>query len=356
MALAGKQIGELPPSLLLIYAQLLEQASEPLPAVEDTAFLRREIEGKPYWFRRVQIGSTRMEISLGRETEKLVAEIEKAKSHMKKAGPEIKSRENLAGMLIAGGSNSVDPLSGRVLTLLEGAGVFAAGGVLVGSHAFNVYGNMLGYKFPLETARTADIDLSISIGVTKETTDLRTVIMESGLDFFEVPALDRNAASTSYKIRGKELKVDLLTPLSGPETSKPVYIPALKTYATPLRFLDYLIKDPVKAVVVVGRGVLVNVPQPARYAVHKLALSQKRPSSMEVKSIKDLNQAACLLEILATNRPADLHPALIDIREGRSRKFEKQLLAGFRQACNKGLLSDDVINYFNRTWEDVSQL
>lgn len=354
MTLARNQIEELPPSLLLIYAQLLEQASGPLPAVEDTAYLRREIEGKPYWFRRVQIGSTRMEISLGRETAQLVAEIEKAKSHMKKAGAEIKSREHLVSMLIAGGSSSVDPLSSRVLTLLEGAGVFAAGGVLVGSHAFNVYGNMLGYKFPLETARTADIDLSISIGVTKEITDLRTVIMESGLDFFEVPALDRNAASTSYKIRGKELKVDLLTPLNGPQTSKPVYIPALKTYATPLRHLDYLIRDPVKAVVVAGRGILVNVPQPARYAMHKFALSQRRASSMQVKSLKDLNQAACILEILSLNRPADLHAALADVRKGRSRKFEKQMLDGFEQTRNKGLLSDDVINYFNRTWEEVA--
>ncbi|MFT4585481.1 MAG: hypothetical protein ACI915_005116 [Gammaproteobacteria bacterium] len=130
---------------------------------------------------------------------------------------------------------------------------------------------MLGYKFPIETSTTADIDLSLSIGVTKETTDLKTAIMESGLGFLEIPALDRKSPSTSYKVRDSEIKVELLTPLiSGPDTSKPVYMPSLKSYAFPLRFLNYLIKDSINAVVVYGRGVSVKIPQPARYAVHKL--------------------------------------------------------------------------------------
>ena len=350
MPLARKQVKELPPSLLLIYAQLLEQASNPLPVVRDIIFLRREIAGKPYWFRRVQLGSTRMELSLGRETHALITAIEQAKLRMKEAEQEIKGREYLVSMLSAGGVNSIDPLSGRVLTLLEGAGVFVAGGVLTGSHAFNVYGNMLGYKFALETARTADIDLSISIGISRETSDLKTAIMDSGLGFFEVPALDKKSASTSYKIRGKELIVDLLTPLIGADTSKPVYLPGLKTYASPMRFLDYLIKDPVKAIVVAGSGILVNVPQPARYAIHKLVLSQRRPVSMQVKSIKDLNQAACLLEILLLDRPADLRPALIDVHQSKSQKFEKLMLAGFEQVCKRNLLPAEVINHFNDNW------
>jgi hypothetical protein len=351
MALIKEQIKELPPSLLLIYAQLLEQVNAPLPAVKDNQFLRREISGKSYWFRRVQFGKTRMELSLGKETEELRTQIEQEKSRIKDAIEEAKSREHLVSMLIAGGAGNIDPLSGRVLALLEGAGVFVAGGVLVGSRAFNVYGNMLGYKFPLEAAQTADIDLSISVGVTKETTDLRTAIMESGMGFFEIPALERKSPSTSYKIRNTELKVELLTPLIGADSSKPIYMQALKSYASPLRFLDYLIKEPVQAVVVAGDGIFVNVPQPTRYAIHKLMLSNRRPVSMQVKAIKDLNQAACLLETLAQDRPVELCPALKDVRQGRSRKFEEQMLQGFKQICRRGLLSDEAIDHFNETWE-----
>lgn len=348
MAVINK-IKELSPSLFLLYAQLLEQINSPTPTTKDVSFKRNEVDGKFYWVRRVKIGRTSMELSLGRETDELLAVIEQEKKLTEEAERESKSREDLIAMLVAGGANTIDPLSGRVLTLLEGSGVFAAGGVLVGSHAFGAYGNMFGYKFPFETSKTADIDLSISIGVTKETTDLKTAILESGLGFLEIPALDRKAPSTSYKIRDSEVKVDLLTPLiNGPDTAKPLYIKSLKSYASPLRFLDYLIKDPISAIVVSGKGIFVNVPQPARYAVHKLVLSVRRSSSNQVKAIKDLNQAVCLLEILSLDRPTELYPALVDVCKGKSRKFESQMLKGFQIACNKKLISKDVINYFEK--------
>jgi len=352
---AREQIRELPPSIHLLYAQLLEQAGNPLPATNDTIFLPRVIDGKTYWIQRVQVGSTRMELSLGRETDKLLEAIEKTKLKRKAAEEEAESRENLVKMLISGNANSIDPLSGRILSLMEGAGIFAAGGILVGSHAFNVYGNMFGYKLPLETARTADIDLSISIGVSKEVTDLKTAVLESDLGFFEVPALDRKSPSTSYKIRGKEIQVDILTPLRGPQTSKPVYMNALKSYASPVRSLDYLLKDPVKAVAVTGRGVLVNVPQPSRFAIHKLVLSQRRKVSEQLKSIKDLNQASFLLEILLQDRPMDLYPALIDVKQSKSRKYEKQMLQGLEQISNRELLPDKTINIFNIKWGEISK-
>jgi len=350
------RIKALSPSLFLLYAQLLEQINSPTPAIDDVSFKRNEVAGKFYWIRRVKIGSTIMELSLGRETDELLAVIEQEKKLMEEVKGESKTREDLVSMLIAGGANTIDPLSGRVLALLESAGVFAAGGVLVGSHAFSVYGNMLGYKFPFETSKTADIDLSLSIGVTKETTNLKTAIMESGLGFLEIPALDRKGPSTSYVIRDSEVKVDLLTPLiNGPDTSKPVYVQSLKSYAFPLRFLDYLIKDPIDAVVVSKRGILVNIPQPARFAVHKLVLSNRRPARMQLKANKDLDQAVCLLEVLSLDRPTDLYPALIDVCEGRSRKFERQMLDGFEKACKKGLLSKDAVAHFKENWEKAQK-
>lgn len=355
--LLKKKIKELSPSLLLLYAQLLELISSPSPVVDDVSFKRKDIGGKYYWYRRVKIGSTVMETSLGRETDDLLVAIDKEKKLMEEAEREIKTREKLVSMLVAGGANTVDPLSGRVLTLLEGAGVFAAGGVLVGSHAFNIYGNMLGYRFPIESSQTADIDLSISIGVTTHTTDLKTAIMESGIGFLEIPALDRKAPSTSYKVRDSEIKVDLLTPLvGGPDTSKPVYMGSLKTYASPLRFLDYLIKNPISGIIVSGRGILVNVPQPARYAVHKLVLSNRRPVNFQVKAIKDLNQASCILETLSIDRPDELYPALIDVKQGRSRKFESQMLSGFENAYKKKMLSKEAISYFEDNWQKVKNI
>ena len=44
--------------------------------------------------------------------------------------------------------------------------------------------------------------------------------------------------------------------------------------------------------------VLVNVPHPTRYALHKLIVAGERPASRIAKSNKDVQQAAALLAVL----------------------------------------------------------
>ncbi|PZR80349.1 MAG: hypothetical protein DI537_39665, partial [Stutzerimonas stutzeri] len=67
--------------------------------------------------------------------------------------------------------------------------------------------------------------------------------------------------------------------------------------AQPLRFLDFLIYQPVRAVMLHGAGVPVMVPAPERYAVHKLIVAQRRLEDKDgtAKSRKDLTQAAALM-------------------------------------------------------------
>ena len=50
---------------------------------------------------------------------------------------------------------------------------------------------------------------------------------------------------------------------------------------------------------------LVNVPDPARYAWHKLIISQRRVVRRE-KARKDIMQAEFLLDALTTDRPGDV--------------------------------------------------
>ena len=48
------------------------------------------------------------------------------------------------------------------------------------------------------------------------------------------------------------------------------------------------------------------MPSPARFALHKLVVSQTRSVIQQTKGGKDLHQAALLLEVLAEDRPDDL--------------------------------------------------
>jgi hypothetical protein len=94
----------------------------------------------------------------------------------------------------------------------------------------------------------------------------------------------------------------------GRESRKPIKIPGLAAAATPLRFLDYLIEETQPAVALGGTGVLVNVPRPGRFALHKLIVAARRTprSGGATKAAKDLAQAAALLRLLATELPGEI--------------------------------------------------
>jgi hypothetical protein len=107
--------------------------------------------------------------------------------------------------------------------------------------------------------------------------------------------------------------VDVLTPARSRTDPDPTPIPALSAAATPLQHLDWLIDSPTPAAALYGAGVLVLAPQPARYAVHKLILAQKRgPGS--VKRQKDLDQAKALIDALKHTEPFAIEDALEDAR------------------------------------------
>jgi hypothetical protein len=61
-------------------------------------------------------------------------------------------------------------------------------------------------------------------------------------------------------------------------------------------------------------GVLVNVPRPERYALHKLIVSRRRREGA-AKIDKDVAQAEILLGILAERRKADLRDAWDEVRD-----------------------------------------
>ncbi len=91
--------------------------------------------------------------------------------------------------------------------------------------------------------------------------------------------------------------------------------------------MEYVLEDVQQAVVFSGDTVvLVNVPDPARYALHKLIVFGERKSSYAAKSAKDLQQAAALLARLEELRKSDVDRAWKDLvsRGKRWRSRAKQ--------------------------------
>jgi hypothetical protein len=136
--------------------------------------------------------------------------------------------------------------------------------------------------------------------------DVPRALESLGMGFVPVPRLDGRQPSTAFKVRGKPLRVDLLTPGSD-ETDEPVLIPRFRAAAAPVRFLSLIMDEAQPAPAVHADSAMpCVVPAPARFALHTLLVSQPRPPVRQTRSPKDLHQAALLLAVLARDRSEDL--------------------------------------------------
>mgnify|MGYP001821356574 FL=1 len=326
------EIRNLPDIVRLQYTELMQQCVHPAPDGANISFKSKMVGGKRYWYIYISLGARRSEHYLGEETTELLDKIDEQRALWESTEDDRKSRQRLVAMLLVGGATATPDNEGKVLSLVERAGLFIAGGVVVGTLAFRAYANMLGVIWHSEL-QTRDIDLAsdykypIVIPRGRKPIDLSRILLDSGMGFLEVPALNRKSPSTKFKIRGQELCVELLTPMRGRETAKPVEIPGLAAFAEPVRFLDYLLEDIQTAVLLYKQGILINVHAPARFAFHKLVVSQRRRSGDVEKISRDLAQAEQLFRVLVEGRPGDLILAH-EAAENMGAKFVDQLMVG----------------------------
>lgn len=321
----------------LLYSELLSEClREPLFRGKGISFVKKNINKNIYWYMQIVIGSTKKQHYLGSESEELLALMSVQKEKWQSSIPDIEQRERLVAMLLQGGAAGVTNTEARVFELLGEAGVFSSGCLLIGSHAFSAYANILGLKWESEAMRTKDVDVlsGMELLANSSNKNIENTFKDSELDLLEIPALNRKSPTTSFKISGRDLTIDLLTPMKGKPDTTPVYINAIKAYAEPVRFLDYLQENTVAGVILAKSGVLVNLPDPARFALHKLMVSERRHTTFALKSRKDIRQAELLLEYILTERPGSLRLAW-DAVEEMPGKFKEQLSAGMMNINQK---------------------
>ena len=188
---------------------------------------------------------------------------------------------------------------------------------------------MLCVQWERFAARTKDVDIAqeqaIAVASPPVDMDVGETLIRADKGVLPVPALDSGQPSTRFSLRNQDLTVSLLTPLRGRPSSEPVMLKGLNAAAEPVRYLDYLIEDSQPAAVPAGTGLLIRIPSPARFALHKLVVSQRRPAAFAVKGRKDLAQAAAVLDVLKDLRPGDIDLAG-DAAVRMGDKFVKQML------------------------------
>lgn len=267
---------------------------------------------RTYWYDTYRVGSDVMKRYIGEDSDELRARLDRLSELRRDADERRKQRSRLIRILRAERFMSVDPGTGSLLASMENAGVFRLGGTIVGTHAFRLYEGELGVTYGFEdAAMTDDLDiasferLSLALADTVSPT-LQQVL--SDFSFEPVPTLEPEKVWRWRQTRSN-LLVEFLTPsFEDDEGLKP--LAALGVYAQSLHYLNYLVAEPINAAVPYRSGVLVRIPRPERFAIHKLIVADRRQTGPDsLKSVKDRRQAAFLIRILAEDRPDDLAEA-----------------------------------------------
>lgn len=220
---------------------------------------------------------------------------------------DYKGRRKLVSTLTReAGLIAPDRFTGEVVEALAAAGLFRLRGVLVGTVAFQCYAPYLGIRLPMAAILTGDADIAQDYAISSEVSDSLPPILDllQGIDptFRALPHISGSARSNAFRNQSG-YRVEFLTTNRGSEeyADQPAPMPALGgAAAEPLRFMDFLLRDPVRSILLHGAGVSVVVPDPSRYAVHKLIVAGRRldDAGGKAKKEKDLRQAGMLFEAL----------------------------------------------------------
>lgn len=305
---------QLPISIHTTYQDLLEtHRLKSIAAFQGKPYIKEMSNGR-YWYTRQRIGQKIVDRYVGPDTKQVREQIAKAA----KTAEDMKQIDRRCGILVAqlrsAGLPTVDRQTGSILNAMGKTGVFRLGGTLVGTHAFRLYSAELGHALSGALAVTQDIDVAafenLKLAIHDQV-DPSIADTFKNLSLEPAPNLDPKGRPTRWSMRGGGAMVDFLAPrMQGKRNI--VKLEPLNVYAQTLPFLNYLIADPIQAVVLYRSGVLVQIPKPERYAVHKLIVAQRRSGSGLSKVSKDLAQAEMLIQILAEDRPAELANAYLD--------------------------------------------
>lgn len=272
---------------------------------------RKQRGGKAYWYAARRVGSDMRFVYIGEDTDETRARIDRIEALHATAKERQAERSRLVRLLRAEGMTPTDRATGSILSAMADAGTFRLGGTIVGTNAFRLYEGELGIRLPLGgVANTRDIDIAqfekLSVAL-EDQVDPSLAETFSALKFAPLPGLEPGRI-WRWTQGGSGQLVEFLAPAFGEETIRD--LPALGVNAQGLNYLNFLIAEPIHAAAIYRSGVLVQIPRPERYAIHKLIVAdRRRDGAGSLKASKDREQAAFLIAAMAEDRPDDLRHA-----------------------------------------------
>jgi len=235
------------------------------------------------------------------DTPQGIADRHNAQGKIAEANERVQTVKKLRSL----GFACADDATGATLAALHNHGLFEAGLTLVGSHSYGAILNHLGVR--ARAYQTGDVDTSsmlrLSVG---QNLNLLDVLKTTGLPFVKTKTgLSPKSKSETYLVSNKRnFMLDVL--VDGKDVGTPVFIPEINAYAQTIPHLRYLAEGRFASVVLSKTYIVpVYIPDPRRYAIHKLYSSSSR-TNMPAKSEKDILQAATVICAVEDKYPGDI--------------------------------------------------
>lgn len=294
------------------YVDLLTNLKDEAVSVLRGTPVKKTRGDKSFWYDSFRVGTSVKTRYIGpdiADVRERLARIEEIRSGSDQRRTE---RRRLVRILRAEGFLSLDAGTASLVAALAAAGTFRLGGTIVGTHAFRLYEGELGLRLkPDQAASTSDLDVAtferLSLAIEDTASPALNEVL-SDLSFTALPSLN---ATRSWRWRQSrsDTRIEFLTPSFG-EDEDIRELPSLGVHAQALHHLNYLIAEPIPAAVIHRSGILVQIPRPERFAIHKLIIADRRLSGPDAaKARKDLMQAEILIELLSEDRPDELSEA-----------------------------------------------
>jgi hypothetical protein len=190
------------------YARLLDLlvAAEAGGDLLGTSLVSKTIAGHRYWYAQRTENGKKVQHYLGRQTPQLEALV----ARWRRAREEAATRAELVAMARAAGAYVVSAPEARVIEMLDA--VFRVGAVLVGSHAFGCYGNMLGVRWQEAMVRTEDVDVAhdyrIALALARDVDPIKSPEARSGDGPSSCESHSRSSTTISSNGYGRQVSVD----------------------------------------------------------------------------------------------------------------------------------------------------
>ncbi|MEO8628482.1 MAG: nucleotidyltransferase domain-containing protein [Betaproteobacteria bacterium] len=277
------------------------------------SFASKTVKGRRYWyFQFTDLSRTLRQLYVGPDSDRVRELISEARQTRPEPIPA------LARSAVALGCAALLSRHYRVIRRLSEYGFFRTGGVLIGTHAFLAYANLFGVRWG-DASRTQDVDfahagknLAVALPSSVQV-DTRGAIESLEMGLLPITRLVAKSEATYLNPKDPEFRLDFLTTLHRNKEQQ-YHHRQLGITLQPSKFMEYLLENVGQAAVFSDEGsVVVNIPHPARYALHKLLVYGERTGSFLQKSRKDLFQAAALLEVMRLRRAWEIDEAWSDL-------------------------------------------